>query len=32
MQPIIDTPENILISSHLVAIGRFMVRAELINP
>lgn len=32
MQPVIDAPKDIFISRHLVAIDRFMVRAELINP
>src|SRR5262245_44052426 len=31
VQPVIDAPENILIARQLVAIGRFMVRAELVN-
>jgi len=32
VQSVIDAPEDILISRHLIAIGIFMVRAKLINP
>src|SRR5262252_6475025 len=32
VQPVVDAAENILIPRHLVAIGRFMVRAKLVNP